>query len=213
MRKRNKQKRMLQQLVVHGVAIMILATTAIKLSAGTHNGVSIQTHATTPIVIKSEKVELSSTEVHNEVVVEVEEEPEAEMYPKFTYSKDWDTNDAHLLAKIAMAEAEGENIQTKTLVILTVLNRVQSDEFPDTIEDVIFEERNGVYQFSPVIPGGRWYTTEPNEDCWEAVQVVEEAIYDYSGGALYFESCEDENNWHSRNLEFLYQSNNMRFYK
>ena len=116
------------------------------------------------------------------------------------------------MAKIAMAEAEGCNIQTKTLVIMTVLNRVWSDEFPDTIEDVIFQERNGVYQFTP-IANGQWNRVEPNDDCWEAVQVVMEAVYDYSGGALYFESCVDEDNWHSRNLEFLYESDGLRFYK
>lgn len=134
-------------------------------------------------------------------------------YPEFTYSKDWSAEDSYLLAKIAMAEAEGESIQGKTLVIMSVLNRVWSDEFPDTIEEVILQEDNGVYQYSPVIPGGRWWTTEPNEDCWEAVRIVQEAVYDYSGGALYFEACKNEDNWHSRNLEFLYQVGNHRFYK
>lgn len=152
------------------------------------------------------------------VVQEMEaEEITSSTYPKFSYSKDWDYEDTYLLAKIAMAEAEGENVQTKTLVILTVLNRVWSEEFPNTIEEVIFESHqnsNGktVYQFSPVIPGGRWWTTEPNEECYEAVEVVRTALYDYSGGALYFESSEYDS-WHSRNLEFLYQSENMKFYK
>ena len=143
-----------------------------------------------------------------------EENTEDNEYPRFSYSKDWSYEDSYLLAKIAMAEAEGENIQTKTLVILTVLNRVHSDEFPDTIYDVIFQynPHKDVYQFSPVIPGGRWWTTEPNEDCWEAVRVVQEAQYDYSGGALYFESC-DYDSWHSRNLTFLYQSGKMKFYE
>ena len=63
------------------------------------------------------------------------------------------------------------------------------------------------------IANGRWDRVEPNDDCWEAVQVVMEAVYDYSGGALYFESCADEDNWHSRNLEFLYESDGLRFYK
>ena len=208
---------MRQQLILHGVVIMLFAVTAIKSSAGTHEGVSTE-YTSTPSVIESEnvKVEPSSTEVHNEATItptENEITTQPVMYPEFSYSKDWDADDAYLLAKIAMAEAEGENIQTKTLVILTVLNRVWSDEFPDTIEEVIFQKVCGVYQFSPVIPGGRWYTTEPNADCWEAVRIVQEAMYDYSGGALYFESCENENNWHSRNLEFLYQSEHLRFYK
>lgn len=135
-------------------------------------------------------------------------EIEVDYYPEFTYSKDWSAKESYLLARIAMAEAEGCNTQTKTLIIMCVLNRVWSDEFPDTIEEVIFQEN----QFSP-IDNGRWDRVEPNEDCYEAVKVVMEAKYDYSGGATYFESCDDEDNWHSRNLEFLYESEGIRFYK
>ena len=135
-------------------------------------------------------------------------EVEVDYYPEFTYSKDWSAEESYLLARIAMAEAERCNTQTKTLIIMCVLNRVWSDEFPDTIEEVIFQEN----QFSP-IDNGRWDRVEPNEDCYEAVKVVMEAKYDYSGGATYFENCVDEDNWHSRNLEFLYESEGIRFYK
>lgn len=135
-------------------------------------------------------------------------EVEVDYYPEFTYSKDWSAKESYLLARIAMAEAEGCNTQTKTLIIMCVLNRVWSDEFPDTIEEVIFQEN----QFSP-IDNGRWDRVEPNEDCYEAVKIVMEAKYDYSGGATYFENCADEDNWHSRNLEFLYESQGIRFYK
>ena len=134
-------------------------------------------------------------------------EPE-NSYPRFSYSKDWDAEDSYLLAKIAMAEAEGESIQGKILVILVVLNRVHNADFPNTIQDVIFEEN----QFTPVI-NGRFDKVEPDADCWEAVQVVMEAQYDYSDGALYFESCDDADNWHSRNLDYLYQCGNHKFYK
>ena len=133
---------------------------------------------------------------------------EVDQYPEFKYSKDWSSEESYLLAKIAMAEAEGCNNQTKTLIIMCVLNRVWSDEFPDTIKEVIFQKN----QFSP-IDNGRWDRVEPNEDCYEAVKEVMEAKYDYSGGATYFESCADEDNWHSRNLEFLYESEGIRFYK
>lgn len=135
-------------------------------------------------------------------------EVEVDYYPEFTYSKDWSAEESYLLARIAMAEAEGCNTQTKTLIIMCVLNRVWSDEFPDTIKEVIFQEN----QFSP-IDNGRWDRVEPNEDCYEAVKIVMEAKYDYSGGATYFENCADEDNWHSRNLEFLYESEGIRFYK
>ena len=133
---------------------------------------------------------------------------EVDYYPEFTYSKDWSSKDSYLLARIAMAEAEGCNMKIKTLVIMCVLNRVWSDEFPDTIEEVIFQKN----QFSP-INNGRWDRVEPNEDCYEAVKIVMEAKYDYSYGATYFESCSNEDNWHSRNLEFLYELDGIRFYK
>lgn len=134
-------------------------------------------------------------------------------YPLFSYSKDWDEEEVYLLAKIAMCEAEGENIQTKTLVIMTVMNRVESSDFPDSIREVIFESKNDSYQFSPVRPEGRWWTKEPDEECYEAVKVVQESMYDYSDGCLYFESCDNEDNWHSKNLDYLYQSGNIRFYR
>lgn len=146
--------------------------------------------------------------------LEVSEIPE-QQYPVFQYSKDWDSEDEYLLAKIAMAEAEGCNIQTKSLIILVVLNRVndKSNAFPDSIQEVIFQKVGNVYQFSPCMPNGRWYEVEPDESCYEAVELVKQSEYDYSDGALYFENCEDENNWHSRNLTFLYESQGIRFYK
>ena len=130
------------------------------------------------------------------------------------FSRNLSDDDKYLLAKIAMAEAEGESIDTKIYVILTILNRVESklNYFPDTIEEVIFQSRNGVYQFSPVMPGGRWWRVEHNAECWEAVEIVNCMEEDISMGALYFESCVGES-WHSRNLEFLFKSDNMRFYK
>lgn len=161
---------------------------------------SYSNKTTTPYVSNLVTFEPQTEEESSEI--------EVDYYPEFTYSKDWSAKESYLLARIAMAEAEGCNTQTKTLIIMCVLNRVWSDEFPDTIEKVIFQEN----QFSP-IDNGRWDRVEPNEDCYEAVKVVMEAKYDYSGGATYFENCADEDNWHSRNLEFLYESEGIRFYK
>ena len=161
---------------------------------------SYSNKTTTPYVSNLVTFEPQTEEESSEI--------EVDYYPEFTYSKDWSAKESYLLAKIAMAEAEGCNTQTKTLIIMCVLNRVWSSEFPDTIEEVIFQEN----QFSP-IDNGRWDRVEPNEDCYEAVKVVMEAKYDYSGGATYFENCADEDNWHSRNLEFLYESEGIRFYK
>ena len=121
--------------------------------------------------------------------------------------KRWTTEEAQMLVTLAMAEAEGEDIIGKALVIMVVLNRVESDSFPDTIEDVIFDPG----QFSPVAPGHRYYKVTPNADCWEALEMVEHG-WDESQGALYFERNTERSTWHSRNLVELYTHGNHTFY-
>lgn len=135
------------------------------------------------------------------------EEPEP-TYQSIIKSRDWDGEDSEMLMKIAMAEAEGESVEGKALVMLVVLNRVWSDQFPDSIEEVIFQRD----QFSPVREGGRYYTTEPDDGCREALELVMDG-WDESWGALYFESADNEQGWHSRSLEFLFQYGGHKFYR
>lgn len=206
---RNLERVMCKNMIWHIIIITIIMIIALcnmprviaeKEDTSKSASESYSNKTTTPYVSNLVTFEPQTEEESSEI--------EVDYYPEFTYSKDWSAKESYLLARIAMAEAEGCNTQTKTLIIMCVLNRVWSDEFPDTIEEVIFQEN----QFSP-IDNGRWDRVEPNEDCYEAVKVVMEAKYDYSGGATYFENCADEDNWHSRNLEFLYESEGIRFYK
>lgn len=139
------------------------------------------------------------------------EEPAAEEvepeYHGLIGSMDWDSEDAYLLAKIAMAEAESEGVEGKALVMLVVLNRVWSDGFPDSISEVIFQEG----QFSPV-SSGRYDRVEPDQECWEALELIQVEKWDESQGALYFES-KGNSSWHRDNLQFLFQYGNHYFYK
>ena len=137
-------------------------------------------------------------------------EPQPTPEPTYTsmiHSYDWDGEDERMLAKIAMAEAEGESVEGKALVILVLLNRVWSDEFPDSIEEVIFQKN----QFSPVAEGGRYWTTEPDAGCYEALELVMGG-WDESQGAFYFEST-GRDGWHSQNLEFLFEFGGHKFYR
>lgn len=207
---RNLERATCKNLVWHIIIITIIMIIAL---CNMPRVVITEKEDTSKSVSESYSNKITKPYVSNLVTFEPQTEEESsevevDYYPEFTYSKDWSAQESYLLARIAMAEAEGCNTQTKTLIIMCVLNRVWSDEFPDTIEEVIFQEN----QFSP-IDNGRWDRVEPNEDCYEAVKVVMEAKYDYSGGATYFENCADEDNWHSRNLEFLYESEGIRFYK
>lgn len=121
------------------------------------------------------------------------------------YSRDWGAEDSYLLAKIAMAEAEDQDTEGKALVICVVLNRTWSDKFPDSIEKVLYQKD----QFSP-IGNGRFDKVEPDQDCWDALLMVEHG-WDESRGALYFES-ESESTWHREHLQFLFQHGDHIFY-
>lgn len=88
-----------------------------------------------------------------------DQEAEWKLYQEQTrtgliHSMDFDANDAYLLEKIAMAEAESEDTEGKALVMLVVLNRVWDARFPDTIEEVIMQDG----AFTPVSNGRmtRW---------------------------------------------------------
>ena len=149
----------------------------------------------------------------NTMKPEISKEPETTEEPimhnddSLIKSRDGETEDSYLVAKIAMAEAEGEDVEGKALVILVVLNRVWTDEFPGTIHDVIYQKN----QFSP-IANGRFDRVEPDDECYEALEMVMSG-WDESNGALYFESEKSADNWHSRHLEYLFTHGGHRFYK
>ena len=71
-----------------------------------------------------------------------------------------------LLACLVYAEAGIEDLHGKQLVVDVVLNRVDSDRFPDTITDVIYEKN----QFSTVTDGAldRAFN-EVTQECYDAV--------------------------------------------
>ncbi len=126
---------------------------------------------------------------------------------KYTTLLSFTNEEEEILLKIAMAEAESEGIEGKALVINVVLNRMDDSAFPDNVYDVVFQKN----QFSTTLSGGRYYTVTPDDECYEALELVKGGL-DSSCGALYFESCTGES-WHSKNLEFLFQYGNHRFYK
>lgn len=74
-----------------------------------------------------------------------------------------------LLARLVQAEAEGEPFAGKVAVANVVLNRVEHEQFPDTVKEVIYQ-RNA---FEPVQNGS---INEPATE--EAIQAVEEALTD-----------------------------------
>lgn len=190
------------------VAVVFFAISASAIAGETNISVrAVEKGAGITYAEKTEVLENVFTASTAPAPIQTEEIEAAQTYKSVVQSRDWGAEESEMLLRIAMAEAEGESVEGKALVMLVVLNRVWSDKFPDTIEEVIFQPR----QFSPAVEGGRYYTTEPNEECYEALKLVMSG-WDESYGALYFESCEGDS-LHSRNLEFLFQVGNHKFYR
>ncbi len=152
-------------------------------------------------------VSAKETSDDDPVVVVSEPEETSNSTPKVKLTD----SEKNILLKIAMAEAEGEPLEGKALVMNVVLNRIQSHDFPDSVEEVVFQTINGVYQFSPVEEDGRYWTTMPNWDCYRALNMITDG-WDESRGALYFEACTGET-WQAENCEYLFEVGNHRFYR
>ena len=120
---------------------------------------------------------------------------------------DFSDEESQMLLKLAMAEAENQGVIGKALVIRVVKNRVDSEAFPNSIADVIYEPK----QFSPVWDG-RYDEAVPDAECYEALDWVLN-YWDGTNGALYFEADYNTNDWHRENLTQLFQYDNLIFYK
>ena len=108
-------------------------------------------------VIAVEKVVVEETKTEAEMVVSEPEpipEPQQIEKPEISMSKE----DMELIAWMTMAEAEGESEYGQRLVIDTILNRVDSSTFPDSVYGVLYQP----YQFSSIKDGrfGRCYVKE-----------------------------------------------------
>lgn len=123
--------------------------------------------------------------------------------------------DKEVLLRIVEAEATGQDVTGKLLVTNVILNRVNSEEFPDTVEEVVFQREGSKYQFSP-IRDKRYYKVAISDTTREAVEL---ALYgeDKSQGALYFMSRKHANksnvSWFDRSLTYLMEYGTHEFFK
>lgn len=84
-------------------------------------------HISRPALPLPKELAVAVTEVEMETVALPEPEPLMS------------DEDIDLIALLTMGEAEGECEEGKRLVIDTVLNRMDSPHFPDTVHDVIYQ--------------------------------------------------------------------------
>ena len=122
--------------------------------------------------------------------------------------------DYNTLLRIVEAEAGGEDEDGKLLVANVVLNRVNSEKFPNTVTNVVMQREQGVAQFSPTVDG-RFQNVRISEETYTA---VERALYgeDISQGALYFcarHGVDSEKlQWFDHKLTKLFSYGNHEFF-
>lgn len=114
-------------------------------------------------------------------VIEIEELTNVEDPTEEEIEEEIRFGEMELIAQLVMAEAGNQDLTGKRYVVDVVLNRVDSDDFPDTVEEVIFQEN----QFSVIENGAfdeaGWTITE---ECYEAVKLEYEERLNYD--ILYF---------------------------
>lgn len=119
------------------------------------------------------------------------------------------SDEVEWLSRIINAEAESEPLRGKILVGNVILNRMRSDEFPNTIYDVIFDRRYGV-QFSPTVNGSIYKT--PTEESIIAAKICLDAYY-ISTDILYFLNPDIATNfWIPNNRKFIMKVGSHEFY-
>lgn len=113
-----------------------------------------------------------------------------------------------ILQKCVEAEACDQDYRGKCLVARVILNRVESDGFPDTIKGVVYQKG----QFE-VVANGSIKNAKVSEDTIKACEEVLNG-WDDSKGALYFRmQTKARNEWHYTALEFLFDDGTHSFFK
>ena len=98
-----------------------------------------------------------------------------------------------LFARLVHAESAGEPFEGQVAAAATILNRLESDLYPNTISGVVYQVESGRYQYSPVLDG------RINLPAGEsAKRAVREALkgWDPTGGATgFYNPAKTSNAW------------------
>lgn len=120
-----------------------------------------------------------------------------------------------MLEQIVEAEATGEDMVGKILVANVIFNRIEDEEFPDKVEEVIFQKVGGDYQFSP-ISDKRFWSVKVTNETKEAVRRALDGE-DHSEGALYFMARrlarKSSAKWFDDSLQWLFKHGEHEFFK
>ena len=175
--------------------------------------------------------EAKREEAKKEAAKRAEEEKKAEEAKKKAEEAKKKAEDDKNAYNIKMTDKDKENLyrlvqsevgymdeKSKLFVASVVLNRVKNKSFPNTVTGVVMAHnpRTGVYQFSPVKPGGRFWKCQATKETKKAVDKVLKNG-DYSKGAIAFVAkrytTARASSWFDNTLHHLFHHNGQDYYK
>ena len=173
------------------ISVSSLVLSVLSLGLSIASVVEVKTHKCEPVEIVTETTTVPETTTIPETTT-VEPETTTKKVEPTTVKTEPTTHktvqprpmniiddEVELLAWVMIAEAEGTSEYCQRLVIDTILNRVDSDDFPNTITGVVYEKG----QFD-VMTNGRLYRCEVTDDARRLVR--EELACRLNSEVLYF---------------------------
>ena len=137
---------------------------------------------------------------------------------KNAYNIKMSAKDKENLYRLVQSEVGYMDEKSKIYVASVVLNRVKHKSFPNTVTGVVLAHnpRTGVYQFSPVKPGGRFWRCKVTDSTRKAVDKVLKNG-DYSNGAIAFVAKRYTTyraaSWFDNTLHHLFHHNGQDYYR
>ena len=130
--------------------------------------------------------------------------------PLLSADKYYRSDEVFWLARIITAEARGESLLGQLAVGNVILNRVASNQYPNTIYGVIFDRKWGV-QFSPVLDGSIYNT--PTYTATLAAQICLEGTKLSDDSLFFLNPVTAESSWIIKSREYLYTIGGHDFYR
>lgn len=118
-------------------------------------------------------------------------------------------DEVYWLAHVIHAEAFQQPLAGMIGVGNVVFNRVASDDFPNTVTEVVYDVEHAV-QFEPVSNGA--IKTEPDEQSYIATYLCLEG-FNTVGDSLYFVNPDFGSDWFDSSLDFVVKIGDHNFYR
>lgn len=189
-RKRRRQRRRMQAALLASLLFALVLIVTLRIRETAPEPVAERTSA-----LAAERQTLTYItpapalpETAAEETTEEPEEPTVEPEPENRYAElHFSDEDVYILACLVYHEARGESFEGQVAVVEVVLNRMLSDYFPDTVEEVVFQKYGDVWQFSPA---PYLYSAEPDKEQYLAVHTaIEEREHILSEDTVYFSTA------------------------